>query len=145
VIEVFFHEATYVAKHLWRDDLMAAKYSLDQVMKLKKLRMMLEWRVEIDHNWSLKVGAYGRGLKKGIKPEVWFELERTYVGAGVEENWEALFETIFLFRKVAKEVGNRLGFTYPNDLDRRMMDYLRMVKGLDPEAESFPRRSFREH
>ena len=40
-VEVFFHEATYAAKHLWRDHLMAAKYNLDYAMKAKKLRQML--------------------------------------------------------------------------------------------------------
>lgn len=137
LIEVFFHEATYVAKHLWRDDLMAAKYNLDHVMKMKKLRRILEWRVEIDQNWSQKMSAYGRGLKKVLKPEIWSELESTYVGTRVEENWDALFKTIALFRKIAIDVGNRLGYSYPSDLDSRMMDYLHKVKDLDPEAKRF--------
>jgi aminoglycoside 6-adenylyltransferase len=137
-IEVFFHEATYVAKYLWRDDLMAAKYCLDHVMKMKKLRRMLEWRVECDRNWSLRMKDYGRGLKKVVAPEIWLELENTYVGAGVEENWVALFNTIDLMRKLANDIGSRLGYSYPNDLDRRMMVYLRMVKGLDLEARGFP-------
>ena len=81
-IEVFFHEATYVAKHLWRDDLMAAKYNLDYAMKMNKLRQMIEWRMEIDHDWSVKPGAYGRGLKRHLTPETLLELESTYVGAG---------------------------------------------------------------
>ncbi len=42
VVEEFLHEATYVAKHLWRGDLMAAKYNLDYAMKLVNLRTMLE-------------------------------------------------------------------------------------------------------
>src|SRR5262249_48801119 len=33
LIEEFWWETTYVAKHLWRDDLMCAKYNLDVVMK----------------------------------------------------------------------------------------------------------------
>ena len=45
VIEEFFHETTYVAKLLWRDELMPAKHSLDDIMKLKYLRQMLEWLV----------------------------------------------------------------------------------------------------
>jgi aminoglycoside 6-adenylyltransferase len=137
LIEVFFHEATYVAKHLWRGDLMAAKYNLDYVMKIKKLRVMLEWRVEIDHNWSLKMGAYGRGLKKFVKQERWSEIESTYVGAGVEENWDALLKTIDLFRKIAFEVGSRLGYSYLENLDRKMMDYLHKVRDLDPKADKF--------
>jgi aminoglycoside 6-adenylyltransferase len=134
LIEVFFHEATYVAKHLWRGDLMTAKYNLDYVMKMKKLRVILEWSVEIDHNWSLKMGAYGRGLKNFVKPERWSKLESTYVGAGMQENWEALFQTIALFRETAIEVGANLGYPYLNDLDRRMLAYLKTVKDLDPKA-----------
>ena len=137
-VEVFFHEATYVAKHLWRGDLMAAKYSLDHVMKMIKLRRMLEWRVECDHSWSLGMKDYGRGLKKVVDPVIWLELEGTYVGAGVEENWVALFNTIALMRKLANEVASRLGYSYPIGLDRRMMEYLQRVKGLDLEAREFP-------
>ena len=136
-IEVFFHEATYVAKHLWRDDLMAAKYNLDYAMKMIKLRQMLEWRMEIDHDWSVKPGAYGRGLKRHLTPETVLELESTYVGAREEENWDALFKTIELFRRVAIEVADHLGYAYPYDLDRRVVAYLHKVKRLDRRAEVF--------
>jgi len=136
-VELFFHEASYTAKHLWRDDLMAAKYNLDHGMKLENLRVLLEWRIEIDHDWSVKPGAYGRGLKKRLRPDLWAELEGTYVGAGLEENWEAMFNTIALFRKVAIEVGDHLGYAYPHVLDRRAVAYLQKVKNLDRGAESF--------
>jgi aminoglycoside 6-adenylyltransferase len=137
-IEEFFHEATYVAKHLWRGDLMAAKYNLDQAMKMNNLRLMLEWRIEIDRGWSVKPGAYGKGLKRLLDPETWQELEDTYAGAGEQENWDALFRTIALFRRAAIEVGDHLGYGYPRDLDRRVMAYLRKVQGLEPGATSFP-------
>jgi aminoglycoside 6-adenylyltransferase len=137
-IEVFFHEATYVAKHLWRDDLMAMKYNLDYAMKVNKLREMLEWRMEIDRDWSVKPGAYGRGLKQHLAPETVLELESTYVGAGEKENWDALFRTIALYRRVAIEVGQHLGYSYPHELDRRAMEYLKKVQHLDRDATSFP-------
>jgi len=60
-IELFFHEATYVAKYLWRADLVAAKHIFDSI-KVGNLRQMLEWSIEIDRDWSLKPGAYGRYL-----------------------------------------------------------------------------------
>jgi aminoglycoside 6-adenylyltransferase len=135
---VFFHEATYVAKHLWRGDLMAAKYNLDYAMKLVKLRQMLEWRMEIDHDWSVKPGAYGKGLERYLAPETVQELESTYVGAGEEENWDVLFKTIELYRRVAIEVGQHLGYNYPHELDRRAVDYLRKAQNLDRGATSFP-------
>jgi aminoglycoside 6-adenylyltransferase len=140
LIEVFFHEATYVAKNLWRGDLMAAKYNLDHVMKLKKLGRMLEWRIEVDHDWSLMMKNYGRGLRKILDDKTWFELENTYAGPDHEKNWEALLNTITLFRRIAKEVGHRLGYIYLNDLDQRMMDYLHRVRCLNPDAKEFRNR-----
>ncbi len=137
-IEVFFHEATYTAKHLWRGDLMAAKYNLDQALKMDDLRKMLEWRMEIDCGWSVKPGAYGKGLRRHLTPETWQELESTYVGAGEEDNWDALFKTIDLYRRVAIEVGQHLGYSYPHELDRRTTAYLRKVRNLDRGATSFP-------
>lgn len=137
IVEEFFQEATYVAKHLWRDDLMPAKYNLDYAMKHVNLRRMLEWQMEIDFHYLAKPGAYGKGLKKYVRPEIWSELQSTYVGAGLEENWMALFRTISLFRKVALEVADHLGYEYLNDLDRRMMTYLQKVKNLNQQAESF--------
>jgi aminoglycoside 6-adenylyltransferase len=131
VIEEFFHEATYVAKHLWRDDLMPAKFQLEKDMKADLLRRMLEWRMEIDHGWSVKPGVQGRGLKRRTRPDLWAELERTYVGAGIDENWEAMFATAELMRKVAREVGEALGYAYPEALHNRAVCYLEWVKNLE--------------
>ena len=141
VIEEFFHETTYVAKLLWRDELMPAKYSLDYVMKLNYLRQMLEWHIGVENNWTLKSGAYGKGLQKLVDPEMWSELETTYAGADLEENWTALFNSIAFFRKVAIKVGDHLGFEYPHELDGRMMNYLLKIWNLDSQAESFPERN----
>lgn len=135
VIEVFFLEAVYVAKLLWRDDVMAAKHILDEGMKQEHLRPMLEWHVETDHHWSVKPGPYGRRLKQWLRPDLWAELERTYTGAGVAANWAALFDTIALMRRVAGEVAERLGFSYPHELEQRVIAYLHKIKNLDHEAE----------
>jgi aminoglycoside 6-adenylyltransferase len=137
LIEEFFHEATYVAKQLWRRELLPAKYSLDHVMKHELLRRMLEWRVEIDHKWSVKAGDLGRGLQTRLAPDTWIELERTYVGPEIAQNWEALFGTLALFRRLAAEVGHDLGYVYPRDLDERVVAYLGRVQTLDPRAKEF--------
>jgi len=132
-VELFFHNATYVAKYLWRDDLVAAKHVFDDI-KVGNLRRMLDWLIEIDHDWSLKPGAYGRYLKRYLRPSVWAQLEETYVRPDLEENWQALFKTVDLFRQVAREVGQHLGYSYPADLHRRATAYLEWVRDLDPAA-----------
>jgi aminoglycoside 6-adenylyltransferase len=137
LIEGFLLDTTYVAKFLWRDDMMAAKHILDHSLKQEHLRPMLEWHAEIDLQWSLKPGPYGRRLKQYVRPDLWAELERTYTGAGLDENWEALFQTIALMRRVASEVGQQLGYTYPHGLEQRVMDYLARVRSLDKNATTF--------
>lgn len=131
VIQVFFHEATYVAKHLWRDDLMAAKHLLETEMITDQLRRMLEWRMEIDHDWSIKPGVNGRGLKRYIRPALWRDLERAYVGPGNEENWGALFAAVELMRTVGREVGQNLGYAYPVELHARVIRHLEWVQNLE--------------
>jgi len=127
-VEVFFVDAAYAAKFLWREDLMAAKYILDDMMKQEHLRPMLEWHLETDNNWLVKPSPYGRRLKQWLRPDLWTDLEATYTEPGLEENWQALERTIALMRRAALEVGQCLGFAYPHDLDQRAVAYLEKVK-----------------
>jgi aminoglycoside 6-adenylyltransferase len=131
VIEDFFSDVPYVAKCLRRDELMPAKYCLDFDMKHNFLRQMLNWRMECDRDWSVPTGFLGRGLKKSLSPEIWSQLESTYVGAGIQENWDALFRTLALFRQVAVEVAGQLGYVYPYEMDRLVVAYAQRVKGVE--------------
>ena len=93
--------------------------------------------MEMDYQWAVKPGPYGRRLKQWLRPDLWAALESTYAGAGLEANWEAMFATITLFRRVAIEVGDRLGYAYPHSLDERAVAYLQKVRNLDRSAGSF--------
>lgn len=130
-IEEFFTDAPYVAKYLWRKELLPAKWCLDYDMKHVYLRPLLEWHMECDHGWAAPVRNLGKGLMKRLPPDIAEQLERSYAGGGIAENWEALFRTMALFRRVAIEVGQALGYTYPHDLDRRVTAYIRAMKDVE--------------
>lgn len=130
-IESFFLDTTYVAKFLWRDDLIAMKHLLDHIIKQDYLVPMLVWHSEIEHDWTLKPGLYGQRLKQHLRSDLWNAFESTYTGIDVDANWTALFNTVELFQKVATEVGEKLGYIYPADMDQRTCAYLRKVKNLD--------------
>ncbi len=136
VVNNFFSDAPYVAKCLWRDELLPAKWCLDVEMRHNYLRPMLEWRMESDHGWSVPTGHLGKGLKKRLPPEIWSQLESTYVGARISDNWEALFRAMALFRQAAIDVADDLGYAYPQDFDRRVTAYVQSIKGLDRDAGS---------
>ena len=131
LINDFLSDAPYVAKCLWRDELLPAKWCLDYDMKQIYLRQILEWCMEIDQRWSVPAGFLGKGLKKRLPPDIWDQVEQTYVGARVAENWEALARTMALFRQVAVKVGEHLGYAYPDDLHQRVSAYVEQIKQMD--------------
>jgi len=124
VVEDFYSDAPYVAKCLLRDELLPAKWCLDYDMKHVYLRQMLEWRMELDCEWSIPTGALGKGLKKRLPAAIWSALEETFAGAEIDENWEALFKTLALFRDLGKQVADGLGYLFPDELDRRVTAFL---------------------
>lgn len=128
LVEEFWWETTYVAKDLSRGELFPAKYSFDAVIKFDLLRRMLEWYAETERGWSLRPGRRGRRLRTLLPPDLWAEVERTFVGADVNANWEALFATTALFRRIATAVARGLRYRYPVDLDRRVSDHLSEVR-----------------
>lgn len=119
-VHEFFSDAPYAAKCIRRGELLPLKWCLDYDMKQIYLRQMLEWKIGLDTNWSVPVGSLGKGLKKRLSPEIWSQLMDCYTGAEAPENWRALFNTLNLFRQVAMEVGQKLGYVYPVDLDQRV-------------------------
>jgi aminoglycoside 6-adenylyltransferase len=130
LVEEFWWDTTYVAKGLWRGELFFAKWVLDCSAKSGAVRRMLEWRIELDHGWSLRPGSYGRGLERLLPAEVWVELAATYGGVRREECWEALFRTTALFRRVATEVGDALGYPHPVAVDAGVTAFLADVRAL---------------
>lgn len=136
VIEEFWWTTTYVAKSLWRDDLVFARWVLDTDIRLNVMRIMLEWRIEIEHAWSVKPGVLGRGLKRLLPPDIWQELESTFVGAGIEENWEALWRMIALFHRVAIEVGSALEYSYPQQIEDKTSLYLKEIQALECKSNN---------
>ncbi len=124
----FFLCATYVAKYLLRDDVMAAKFLLDGEMKHENLRPILEWQIEIENDWKVKPGKHGRRIQWWLRPDLLADLKGTYAGAGIEENWQALDRLMDLMRKAGVEVAEQLGFNYPETIDRRTRNYLAKLK-----------------
>jgi aminoglycoside 6-adenylyltransferase len=128
LITDFLIGVPYVAKCLLRDELLPAKWVLDFDMRFNYLLPMLEWRVQCDHDWSLKAGVLGRGLKTRVSADTWRGLESTFTGPDVEANWEALFAMVDFFGRIAAEVAEHLGYRYPETLVFRVTDHARRMR-----------------
>jgi len=129
----FWWVSTYVAKGLWRRELLYAYDHLNFVVRPMLVRM-LEWRAGVDAAFAVSVGKNGKYLEKYVSAEHWRGLSSTFPDGTYESGWQALFASAELFRRVATEVGVRLGYDYPHEDDRRVTEYLERVRALGPEA-----------
>lgn len=130
----FWWVCPYVAKGLWREEIVYAKCMLDQAIR-EQLRKMLTWYVGVNTNFSCSPGNFGKHLNQYLEPELWSMLEKTYSDAGYENTWNALYMTCDLFRVTANKVAEHFGFDYPRSDDEKVSAHLKHVRSLPRNAK----------
>ena len=123
-----------VAKGLWREEIIYAKYHLDQVIR-EQLMKMLTWYVGVKTQFLRSPGKLGKHFKQYLEPELWAMLEKTYANASYENTWDALFIICELFRVAAKQVAEHFGFDYPHSDDDKVSAHLKHVRLLPKDAK----------
>ena len=132
-MEAFWMNSTYAAKFLWRDDIMAARWML-QEMADRGVREVLEWAIAMRHGWTWRAGRLGRGLPKALDAEERGELFETFAAGDPEALWNSLFRTTALYRKTAIRVAEALGYSYPHGLDKRVTIFHQTLRGLNRQT-----------
>jgi aminoglycoside 6-adenylyltransferase len=131
LITDFFIGPPHVAKCLLRGDLVIAKWILDFDMRSNYLQPMLDWWVECGRDWNHKPGNLGKGIQRVLPDDLWHDVRDTYVGPGLEENWEAMFSMMRIFGRLGRDVARSLGYRYPDDLDHRVTRLVRRMRAGD--------------
>jgi len=129
----FWWVCPYVAKGLWRQEIIYARRMLDEVVRLELLKM-LDWHVGAQTDLPRQPGKYGKYLQRCLEPAWWALLLETYAGADYAETWAALEAAGRLFRLAAQRVAARYGFDYPQGDDARVSAHLRHVRALPRDA-----------
>jgi aminoglycoside 6-adenylyltransferase len=129
----FWWVSTYVAKGLWRGEILYAKTLMEQALR-EQLMKMLTWYVGMPNSFTRSAGKMGKHFKAQLAPEVWAMVEQTYADAGYANTWDALLTLCALFRKVALPIAAHFGFDYPHGDDKRVSAHLRHVRTLPPDA-----------
>jgi aminoglycoside 6-adenylyltransferase len=128
----FFWVSTYVAKGLWRQEIIYAK-DMQEVMRIQLIKM-LEWHIGINTQFSKNSGKSGKYFKQYLEPELWNMLLETYADADYSKAWDSLFKTCELFRKVSLSVSEHFGFEYGLMEDEWVVAYLQHVRLLPRNA-----------
>ncbi len=137
IMNSFWGDTAYVANSLWRDELYFVKFMLDNIIRFNYLQKVIEWYLGVKYDWKINPNKCGRWFKRYLDKPTWEELEKTFVGANIEDNWNALYKTADLFSRLSKEVGENLGYTYPLEYENKIREYLLRVRNLDNNANTF--------
>jgi aminoglycoside 6-adenylyltransferase len=129
----FWWVCPYVAKGLWRGEILYAKSFLDQVVREQLLRMVT-WHAGVRTGFACNPGKCGKHLERFLEPDLWEQLLTTYADASPAKTWEALLAMGRLFRRVGLSVAGHFGFVYPIGDDERVMAHLAHVRSLPREA-----------
>lgn len=129
----FWWVSPYVAKGLWREEIVYAKYMLDNTVR-EQLMKMLAWHVGIKTQFTSGPGKFGKYLKQHLEPAHWAMLEKTYSDASYEKTWESLYMMGDLFREIALRVAERFQFDYPYSDDAKVSAHLKHIKSLSRNA-----------
>ncbi|MCK9524768.1 MAG: aminoglycoside 6-adenylyltransferase [Limnochordia bacterium] len=129
LVQEFWWDAIYVPKCLCRGELPFAKYMLDHMLRHHFLHPMIEWYIGTITDWTANPGVWGRRFKYYLDRELSWQLEATYAGADLGENWDAFFNMLDLFSSLAREVGSYLGLEYPTDIEDDVRQYCQWIQG----------------
>ena len=130
----FWWVCPYVAKGLWREEIVYAKYMFDQVVR-EQLLKMLNWYVGMRTQFSRNPGKFGKYFEQYLEPELWDMLQKTYADAGYDSTWDAMFTMCALFRRIATQVAEHFGFDHPHDDDEKVSAHLEHVRLLPKDAK----------
>lgn len=129
----FWWVCPYVAKGLWREEILYAKHMLDHVIR-EQVMKMLTWHMGVKTRFLHSPGKLGKHLKRHLEPELWAMLENTYADASFESTWDSLNTMCELFRMTANQVGEHFGFDYPRNDDEKVSAHLKHVRSLPRDA-----------
>jgi aminoglycoside 6-adenylyltransferase len=129
----FWWMSPYVAKALWRNEIVYAKQLLDENLR-EQLMACLVWYVGTKTGFAVSTGKAGKHFKRYLDPTQWELLLRSYSDADYERTWEALLAIGELFHTVGVAIADVYGYEYPHGDAERVTAYLHHVRRLDKAA-----------
>ncbi len=131
----FWWVSTYVAKGLWREEIVYARATQEQYVRPMLLRMLV-WYIGIKTDFSRNPGKLGKYFQQYLEPELWEILMGSYADASYQMSWESLQNMCQLFRITSRFVAGYFDYAYPIEEDENVMAHLKHVQMLAKDAQA---------
>jgi aminoglycoside 6-adenylyltransferase len=116
-----------VAKGIARDELPYVMQMLNEVVR-SELHDMINYYIGTQYGFNLSTGKDGKYFKKYLPPELYEQYAATYSGSNYADIWASVDVMCDLFHTLATAVAAHFGFTYRQEEEDGMREYLRMVR-----------------
>ncbi len=116
-----------VAKGIMRDELPYVMHMLNDVVR-SELHDMINYYIGTQHGFNLSTGKDGKYFKKYLPPELYTQYAATYSGSDYADIWSAVEVMCDLFHTLALTVAAHFDFTYRQEEEAGIREYLRMVR-----------------
>lgn len=119
----FWWLSTYIAKGLWRNQVVYALEIFNQDVHPEFMKMM-RWFVGINNDFKVSSGKYDKYFEKLLPPEIYQKLLKTYPAANIENIWTSLKMMCELFNEIGNQISNNLNFKYNSHESENVMKYI---------------------
>ncbi|MCL2821469.1 MAG: aminoglycoside 6-adenylyltransferase [Oscillospiraceae bacterium] len=116
-----------VAKGIARDELPYVMTMLNEIVR-SELHDMINWYIGTKHGFDLSTGKDGRFFKRYLPPDLYKQYQETYSGSDYTDIWKAVDIMCDLFHTLAIAVAQHFSFSYKNDEEEGIREYIRIVK-----------------
>lgn len=103
------------------------KHRCDVLMK-ELLRQMIEWHARATGGPSVDTWHSGHFLEEWADPRAIEGLRSAFAVYDEDDIWRALLVTMELYRWLAQETSEALGYSYPSDADMRIAGLVRQLE-----------------
>ena len=126
----FWFEAYCVARYLRRRDLWYAKLIENRYIKDHLYRMVL-WQHQATNGWKSdpQLHLEGKRFEKWADADIIDAISKSFSAYEVKATWGSLFAMLFTFNRLARQTAAQLKITYPQRVERDVLDYLHVLQG----------------
>lgn len=128
----FWWVSTYVAKGIWRNEIIYAKKMLEIPVREMFLKI-IEWYIGVETGFTVSFGKAGRNIKHYVNPDLYNKILSTYPNSEINNIWNSLFTMAELFSELADKIAQAFNFTYNKNEERNVTNYLKRVHFMTPE------------
>ena len=118
------------AEYTLRKELLSAMFYLNNPVR-DLLNRMLRWHIYLRAGEPVDFGILDCNMEKLLEDDLFHLYEKTYPDATYEQIWQAYDAVTELWSRAGKAVAENSGFSYPENTEKDMLDFIQKLRATE--------------